>query len=817
MASNIYQHVPLSGPKSIRVIVLEPAVDQAAPVRCGLYETSLDDPILFEALSYAWEGQSLEHPIECCTLSDPDDYGTGPYSTLRITKNCLDAMRAFRHESTTRMLWIDAICIDQTNNREKGVQVALMGDLYGKTAIGILVWLGKQDPAMDAAFEWVLDIGKPMERAHRSFVADKTDDIHVFEDEDMVAGILSSYERLKELRSTIKDVAKEDHLKPMFERSWFSRIWTVQEVVLPVSSIVTFHCGSLSLWFPTLLFVIEAALRAHFAETSIQSKMSLQMLLSREVDQLRSSAPNAESGHDDSVQAPAADGPRSDMTMRNVFYENFSRKVENLSSGEAGHTTKVKYYPGMDLRGTIDHYVDEFWANHKHPSAIAVSSILESSRYKDATDPRDKLFALYGILQELKVQTPVPDYDKDIDEVLFDAAVTAVESDQSLALLYQACSDTRTPDLPSWVPDLGQPGLTVLDPREYTRLAARSKAGVAFPPSWEFITEARRLKVQGKIVGSVTSTLDPLVPKAYVYSTEYYSVTERVLDGEAYRIDLHQSYEVLRTWTSTCRAHMKGSSSEDEIRTALMRTILADDPECMRFAQGDGDFPLWFSIMSLENDIELTRYAVAKRNKERKEEQEKAQNEEQQEQTSSSKHPSKLVRVWLGPILSFPTVFFSSHPFMIIFLCLLTLMYQQRSFLSKTRKTVSSWMDVAEDTFGSSDREIKQIIKDAKIYNISSSAIKPVLHLTLLVQTVARSKLFYLSDDGKIGMAPSLMSSSVQVNDKIAVIAGLSLPVVLRPQPDGRFSYVSHCYHYGVMDGEALQSNGEGLEDIVLE
>lgn len=43
------------------------------------------------------------------------------------------------------MLWIDAVCIDQTDHREKSRQVAQMGDIY-RDAERVLVWLGKLSP-----------------------------------------------------------------------------------------------------------------------------------------------------------------------------------------------------------------------------------------------------------------------------------------------------------------------------------------------------------------------------------------------------------------------------------------------------------------------------------------------------------------------------------------------------------------------------------------------------------------------------------------------------------------------------------------------
>ncbi|PSN74825.1 hypothetical protein BS50DRAFT_452007, partial [Corynespora cassiicola Philippines] len=56
-----------------------------------------------------------------------------------ITKNCGSALRQCRlpHD---RILWVDAICINQTNLEEQEQQVALMQDIC-KLAARVLVYL----------------------------------------------------------------------------------------------------------------------------------------------------------------------------------------------------------------------------------------------------------------------------------------------------------------------------------------------------------------------------------------------------------------------------------------------------------------------------------------------------------------------------------------------------------------------------------------------------------------------------------------------------------------------------------------------------
>lgn len=66
-------------------------------------------------------------------------------SPFTITPNLHDALKNVRDDETTRVLWVDAICIDQANTGEKNVQLPLMRYIYPQ-AVYALAYLG---PAID--------------------------------------------------------------------------------------------------------------------------------------------------------------------------------------------------------------------------------------------------------------------------------------------------------------------------------------------------------------------------------------------------------------------------------------------------------------------------------------------------------------------------------------------------------------------------------------------------------------------------------------------------------------------------------------------
>jgi len=62
---------------------------------------------------------------------------------------------------------------------------------------------------------------------------------------------------------------------------------------------------------------------------------------------------------------------------------------------------------------------------------------------------------------------------------------------------------------------------------------------------------------------------------------------------------------------------------------------------------------------------------------------------------------------------------------------------------------------------------------------------------------------------------PGLGQASVQVDDRVAIFQGCSVPFTIRQQEDGDYHLIGPSYVMGVMDGEAME-NGPDLQEIVL-
>lgn len=77
------------------------------------------------------------------------------------------------------------------------------------------------------------------------------------------------------------------------------------------------------------------------------------------------------------------------------------------------------------------------------------------------------------------------------------------------------------------------------------------------------------------------------------------------------------------------------------------------------------------------------------------------------------------------------------------------------------------------------------------------------------------SRRLVTTHTGHIGLAPA----TVVPGDAIYILLGSTMPVILRPDQDGRFEVVGECYVDGFMNGEAIERLDSGefrLQDIVL-
>ena len=73
---------------------------------------------------------------------------------MKITKNLSNALVSLRRPYESRLLWVDALCINQDDVEERSQQVSIMGRIY-KEARMVLVYLGEEWSGVDSVCEYI--------------------------------------------------------------------------------------------------------------------------------------------------------------------------------------------------------------------------------------------------------------------------------------------------------------------------------------------------------------------------------------------------------------------------------------------------------------------------------------------------------------------------------------------------------------------------------------------------------------------------------------------------------------------------------------
>ncbi|RYP51918.1 hypothetical protein DL768_002886 [Monosporascus sp. mg162] len=181
-----------------RLITIEKASDaDALDIRCRLSVVSMHDELSYIALSYVWGDPTVTESILVNSIPLP------------VTTNLASALRHLRERYKEEQIafWIDAICINQQDEDERGSQVKMMGDIYSR-AERVIAWLGKADADSSKLF---------------ALLNSETGDI----DADR------NWTEVEQSREAIKN---------LFNRPYWVRMWTQQEGILARD--LLFVCGA---------------------------------------------------------------------------------------------------------------------------------------------------------------------------------------------------------------------------------------------------------------------------------------------------------------------------------------------------------------------------------------------------------------------------------------------------------------------------------------------------------------------------------------------------------------------------------------------
>jgi hypothetical protein len=188
-------------------------------VQLEIFHTNLDDNPTYKALSYTWGSPA-----------DPR-YGINLNGChFEVRENLWLALRRFQAGNVAPVIWIDAICINQSSDNERNHQVAKMKRIY-EQATEVVVWLGPSYRDSDLAIDFAKELYD-----HRESV------------------------RWITQRFSMPDVKLAlQALGNLLARKYWRRIWIVQEVT--VAQRIVFYCGDLFIDAQILRIVQQLFLR----------------------------------------------------------------------------------------------------------------------------------------------------------------------------------------------------------------------------------------------------------------------------------------------------------------------------------------------------------------------------------------------------------------------------------------------------------------------------------------------------------------------------------------------------------------------------
>ncbi|KAI1160833.1 heterokaryon incompatibility protein-domain-containing protein [Nemania serpens] len=534
----------IPGGDHIRILFLAASETFTDRINVSLSTVSLTNPPTYEALSYCWGDASDLSLIFCDGKPFP------------VTKNLESALRHIRQSQGDRVLWIDAICINQDNLAERAYQVNLMRHIY-QTACRVLIWLGGDsedsklvlplcertvaiwwDLLSDDSFNFAAvdplrsDVMEIMKEKLREAKRQKA---MMRSQPDQSPGNSSIYntgsqvdestllgETRQEEEEEVQAATREELAACMrlASRPWFSRCWVVQEAALARDAIML--CGTSSLdW--------------------------------------------------------------------DFFYWGF-RFIVLLRRGTSGEPERIAT-SNLHLMRTLRqkrHGVDR----NDQVEHLDLLQLLWNVRQLDATDPRDKVYSVLGLINppEAQIEGLASDYTVSVEESYKRVALAIMSYTRDLDVLITDYNPGSNLSSPSWVPDwnsLRSPGpFSILRNRDrgdsrYKRF--RTSSSTQWDPEGKVHSDA--LKLSGYMLDTILTLEDIRTMQEwdYIGMSNINSISTYLGYIKSFLCGLGEDYDRLAMWQKLAfsRKYSKYPTGEDP-ETAFAMTLctgIIDQPE----------------------------------------------------------------------------------------------------------------------------------------------------------------------------------------------------------------------------------------------
>lgn len=233
-----YQYLPLPDGNFTRTITLHPAPNATDDIYCDINFLDLErDAHEYDALSYTWGSPNLSATLIC----------NG--KRIGITSHLSFALRRFRSPSEPRVIWVDALSVNQSDIEEKTRQVQLMAYIY-QQARSVLIYLGEPRKGQERYIKFIYelfelcggDFSQTLDAAHNNA-------------------------RVKQSLNKVFGSEDPTVIEGMTRIPWFSRRWIVQEASM--GNVAFFFFGGSMAPFEVVALAMTALVKSSYVTARV--------------------------------------------------------------------------------------------------------------------------------------------------------------------------------------------------------------------------------------------------------------------------------------------------------------------------------------------------------------------------------------------------------------------------------------------------------------------------------------------------------------------------------------------------------------------
>ena len=424
-----YSYIPVSD-SVIRLLSLVPG-NKNDPLR-GSFEQGHVGTLpkkKYEALSYSWGPQDKPCYIELVEGRIP------------ITFSLHGALVRLRGKSKGRLLWADAICINQDDIVERSQQILLMPQIYS-SAFRVVAYLGEEADGSDLALQLLKNIGET--------------------DFSSLPELAVTPEWLEESGLPGFKDPKWIALEAFWCRPWFQRIWVVQEVILAQDILMI--CGRQKISWKTFVSAAEKTANFNLLRWSSGSQDTFKRV---------------NEAHSGSTSMLAMMGVKSSSNLGS----SLAYYVRSFCEGDIGTLHQLNTHHELDniLPGLRDlilvlrqapemvnlvvqllvYVIEACGVSIDLSRSLSMFELLLLFDASKASDLRDRFYALVGLAKDCKGENFRPNYSEEnkVEHVVHHFTLAFIHKDQGMKALHLAGLSSEPSPLPSWVPDWTGPGL----------------------------------------------------------------------------------------------------------------------------------------------------------------------------------------------------------------------------------------------------------------------------------------------------------------------------------------------------------------------